>query len=82
MRIHRQFFEYLLTQKEYHIKIKTPLPEDAHLVNSTYNSYMDTWSFLFHSKEFEVVPEGQEIPQFDVVITDVIAEKAAGSDPT
>ncbi len=55
---------------------KNALPEDAQMLRFRYEVNTNCWRLIIHSKEFDRVPEGAEIPRHDtpVISSDVLCK--------
>ena len=53
---------------------KNALPEDAQMLRFRYEVNTNCWRLIIHSKEFDRVPEGAEIPRHDtpVISSDIL----------
>ena len=47
---------------------KNALPEDAQMLRFRYEVNTNCWRLIIHSKEFDRVPEGAEIPRHDTPV--------------
>jgi len=59
----------LFKERDYLIEITDGLPKDAEVVRIDYEHDRDTYYFIVESEEFDLVKEGEKIPEIDVEIT-------------
>lgn len=65
----------MFKEDEYFRKIVNGLPQDAVLVGMDYMAKHDLYELVVHSQEFDVTPEGAEIPRLDVTIETIEGER-------
>jgi len=62
----RQAFADFFKENDRLIEVTDGIPEDAELVRIDYSSKRDIYYFIIESEQFEVVKEGDKIPETDV----------------
>lgn len=60
----------LFKEKNHLIEVTDGLPRDAEVVRIDYNSDRDIYYFIVESEEFELVKEGEQIPEKDIEFTE------------
>lgn len=53
---------FFIGDREIHVQLITGLPKDARFVGAWYKHECDAFDLCYESKEFAVVPEGEECP--------------------
>lgn len=59
-------------------RVTQGVPDDSVVVGVGYNAPKDVYEVMVHSEEFDVIPEGADVPRIDNVYVETVEEDDDG----